>query len=222
MQTSGTCKPIYINDLRDWQPNSDAVRGLRPVRSDKVFSSPRQRGHIRSATFPPRTRRPLVRADPSTGPRYPVLPPRINGSSDSLNVSLRCGLRPNARQTRPTVNALNPQAVAIDSRLHYAARQRLQSADDALHIVETVRGAPGRGSSRRPSKPSSRNRRLHFPTVVRVVRSMLATCWPLSSSALLRMMRARNASACAVFLRHTQRSSSLRCSSETVGTTRVW
>lgn len=29
-----------------------------------------------------------------------------------VSVSLRCGLRPNARQPRPTVDALNPQAVA--------------------------------------------------------------------------------------------------------------
>ena len=56
----------------------------------------------------------------------------------------------------------------------------------------------------------------------RVVRSMSATRWPLSPSALLRMMGARNASACAVFLRHPQRCSSLRCSSEAVGTTCGW
>jgi hypothetical protein len=39
-----------------------------------------------------------------------------SGSVDSLNVSLRCGLRSNFRQIRPTVDLLSPLRLAMDAR----------------------------------------------------------------------------------------------------------
>ena len=47
-----------------------------------------------------------------------------------------------------------------------------------------VRGAPGRGSSSKPSQPSRRKRRRHLPTVPRVVPSSPATSRPLLPAAV--------------------------------------
>ena len=118
-----------------------------------------------------------------------------NGSRDSLKVSLRWGLSANARQTRPTVEALRPQARAIDSRLQCVAPRGVVSSvrttTRSTSSSVTRRDAPGRGSSSKPSQPLRRNRRRHLPTVARVVPRACATAWSLRPAALCSTMRAR-------------------------------
>jgi hypothetical protein len=76
-----------------------------------------------------------------------------------------------------------------------------------------VRGAPGRGSSCRPSRRRSRNRVRHFATVPRVIprRSPISVFEPPSAHA--NTIRHRNANACAVVGRRAHRSSVSRSSS---------
>ena len=131
-----------------------------------------------------------------------------SGSCDSLNVSVRCGLSPNARQMRLIVARLRPLACAIERVLHCVAPR---GSDSSVRVTTrstsaslTVRGVPGRGSSSKPSQPSRRNRRRHLPTVARVVPSAAATVKSLSPCAHWRTMRARNANACDVLRRRNQ------------------
>ena len=148
------------------------------------------------------------------------------GSVESLKVSVRCGCRPKARQIRFTVAELMSHAFAIERVLHCVAPRGIDSSvivtTRSTSASLTVRGAPGLGSSRRPSHPFSMNRRRHFPTVSRVVPSRAATPMSLSSSADASTIRARSARACPVLDRRSQRSSSSRCPSSTSGTARVW
>src|SRR5262249_18340829 len=75
--------------------------------------------------------------------------------AESLNVSARCGLRPNARQIRPTVDCDSPLAWAMPRVLQWVAwdglvsRVRVTTFSTASSV--TVRGAPGLGSSASPS-----------------------------------------------------------------------
>ena len=148
-----------------------------------------------------------------------------SGSRDSLKVSLRWGLRANARQIRLTVAELRPQARAIDRVLHWVPPRGIDSSVRTTTCSTSSspmeRGVPDRGSSSKPSQPLRRKRRLHLPTVARVVDSIWATAWSLWPSALLRMMRAREASAWDVFWRLSQRCSCSRWSLLTVGISRV-
>jgi len=77
---------------------------------------------------------------------------------------------------------------------------------------EIRRGAPGRGSSSSPSSPSATNRRRHLPTVAACTPSSTATVSLLNPWAQRNTIRARNASAWAVFGRRAHRSSAARCS----------
>ena len=80
-----------------------------------------------------------------------------SGSGDSLNVSLRCGCKPKARQMRLTVLWLRPHCRAIARVLQCVASRGVVSSVNVTTCSTaasvTVRGAPGRGSS---SNPSSR------------------------------------------------------------------
>src|SRR5205807_10275477 len=58
-----------------------------------------------------------------------------------------------------------------------------------------VRGAPGRGSSYKPSSRSCNKRLRHLPTVLGVTRSLRATVWLSCPSAQTNTMRARRAGA---------------------------
>ena len=84
-----------------------------------------------------------------------------SGSRDSLKVSQRCGFRPNARQMRLTVAALSPHALAIERVLQCVAPAGIVSkvctTTRSTSSSPIVRGAPGRGSSSKPSQPSRRN-----------------------------------------------------------------
>jgi hypothetical protein len=75
---------------------------------------------------------------------------------------------------------------------------------------EIERGLPGRGSSWRPSRPRSAKRPRQRPTVERLQPSRAAISLLASPSAAANTMRQRNASACALFGRLAQRSSTSR------------
>ena len=148
------------------------------------------------------------------------------GSVDSLKCSLRCGLRPKARQMRPIVEGLKPEARAIERRLQCVAPRgsdsRVRTTTRSTASSDTLRGVPGRGSSSKPAQPARRKRRRHLPTVARVTPSSLATATSLPPRALRRTMRALRASACAVLRRRRQRSNCWRWRSVSCGAARVW
>ena len=80
------------------------------------------------------------------------------GSVDSLKCSLRCGLRPEARQMRPIVEGLKPEARAIDRRLQCVGPRgsdsRVRTSTRSTASSDTLRGVPGRGSSSKPAQPA--------------------------------------------------------------------
>src|SRR5215813_6012479 len=78
------------------------------------------------------------------------------------------------------------------------------------------RGAPGRGSSSKPSRRAARNRLRHLPTVCLVSRSSCATRVLVCPRAHANTTRARCANACAVVGRRAQRSNMSRSSSVSV------
>ena len=137
-----------------------------------------------------------------------------SGSVDSLKVSLRCGFSPKARQTRPTVEADRPAALAIERRLQWvapagiASRVRVTSAATASSPIR--RGAPLLGSSDRPASRAAANRSRHLPTMWAQTRTSPATARLVRPSAQRRTTRARNASPCGAFRRRAKPSSSAR------------
>lgn len=139
------------------------------------------------------------------------------GSVESLKVSLRCGRRPKARQTRPTVVAERPAALAIERRLQWvapagiASRVRVTSAATASSPIR--RGAPLLGSSDSPASRAAAKRSRHLPTVRAQTPASPATAWLVRPSAQRRTMRARSASPCGALLRRAKPSSSARSGS---------
>jgi hypothetical protein len=122
-----------------------------------------------------------------------------SGSFESLNVSVRCGCRAKARQMRWTVLRLSPHAVAIDRVLQWLASEGVVSSvwvsTRSTSTSVIVRGAPGRGSSSKPSSRVARKRARHFPTVCFVSRNRRASAVCVSPAAQPSTMRARCASA---------------------------
>ena len=72
------------------------------------------------------------------------------------------------------------------------------------------RGAPGRGSSTKPSSRFCRNRRRQRPTVCRVIRNSAAIAGAAWPAAHAKMIRARCANPCAVVRRRAHCSSVVR------------
>jgi hypothetical protein len=143
------------------------------------------------------------------------------GSVDSLNVSTRCGLSPNAFHARPMVDFDSPDRAAIDERDQCVALAGV--ASNVVTITSSicssvmVRGAPGRGSSARPSNRRSRKRLRHLVTVCGQIPNCAATSWLQRSpppSAQPNTIRQRNANACADFARRDQRTSVSRSSTD--------
>ena len=122
-----------------------------------------------------------------------------NGSFDSLNVSLRCGARANARQIRLTLLRLNPHAFAIERVLQCVASRGVFS-NVIVNTRSTSRSfsrrfVPGRGSSNNPSNRFAMNRRRHFPTVCACTPNSSATSWLFFPTAHPSTIRERCASA---------------------------
>jgi len=120
-----------------------------------------------------------------------------NGSGDSLNVSLRWGRNPKARQMRLMVIRLSPVARASERVLQCVTPGGVVSSvvttTCSTWSSVTVRGAPGRGSSRRPSSRSRGKRVRHLPTVAGDRRRRRATVLLFRPAAQLSTMRARRA-----------------------------
>ena len=109
------------------------------------------------------------------------------GSCDRRYDSVRCGRKPNARQIRPIVAWLNPKCFAIERVLQCVRPRGVVSrvfvTTSSILLSPIIRGAPGRGSSYRPSTRSLTKRSRHFPTVTLLVCSNRATSVFVSSSA---------------------------------------
>jgi hypothetical protein len=121
-----------------------------------------------------------------------------SGSVESLKVSLRCGCSENAFQMRWTVEGARPEALAIVRELQWVQPAgRLSSVavtTSATFASLTVRGAPGRGSSRSPSRRRSAKRLRQVATVTRVTPRRAAIATLLRPSAASRTISARIAS----------------------------
>ncbi len=140
-----------------------------------------------------------------------------SGSVDSLKVSVRCGLSPNARQIRPIVDVLSPDLSAICLRDQWVAWLGVSSsvATTTASTCSTAidGGRPGRSSSISPFSRRLLNRLRHLETVSGCTPSAAAT-WVLGvPSAQASTILQRCASACDDFARRDQRSSVARSSS---------
>ncbi len=91
--------------------------------------------------------------------------------ADSLNVSLRCGWSPNARQICWTVVRPRPLAFAMPRLLQCVSPRGVSSSVRTMtcSICSSLicRGAPGRGSSYKPSNRSRTNRPRHLFHILR-------------------------------------------------------
>ena len=101
------------------------------------------------------------------------------GSGESLNVSLRWGWRPNARQMRLTVIALRPVVFAMPRVLQCVASRggvsNVRTITASIWASVIRRGPPRRGSSSRPATRAVTKRWRHLPTVAGFTRSCRAT-----------------------------------------------
>ena len=118
----------------------------------------------------------------------------------SFQVSTRWGLSSNARQIREMADWLMPVAAAID-RVDQCVSSPGPCSSRVLVITSSTcssvifRGAPGLGSSDRPSSRSAANRDRHFATVAREIPRASATCVFAAPSAHASTIRDRSASA---------------------------
>src|SRR5215210_1940306 len=140
-----------------------------------------------------------------------------SGSLDSLNVSVRCGLRSKAFQIRPIVVLDSPDRLAIDARDQCVALTGVCSnvATTTSSTCSTLieGGRPGRGSSVNPSRRSATNRARHLPTVAGAQPSRFATVLLSTPSAHANTIFDRSARACDDFARRDQRTNCSRSSS---------
>lgn len=118
-----------------------------------------------------------------------------SGSGESLKVSVRWGVTPQARAMVRVLQWVAPRGVV--------SRVRVITRATAASLIR--RGAPGRGSSRSPSRRFARNRARHFPTVCWVSPRRWATVAFAYPAAHMSTSRARWARAWAVFGRAAQR-----------------
>ena len=145
------------------------------------------------------------------------------GSVESFQSSTRCGLSPNARQIREIAVWLSPVSCAID-RVDQCVSPRAGLDSRVLTITDSTtssvsfRGAPGRGSSDKPSNPLAINRDRHVPTMSRETPSLAATCVFGVPSAQANTILARIAKACDVFARRVHPVNVARSSSDNTTT----
>jgi hypothetical protein len=140
------------------------------------------------------------------------------GSVDSLKVSTRYGLSPNARQIREIADGDMPTCRASPLVDQWVASlgeaSNVSSSTRSICSSVIVRAAPGRGSSTRPSSRRATNRERHLVTVGRDTPSRAATAWLLAPSAQASTIRHRSASAWPEVARLAQRCSVARSSSD--------
>ena len=118
---------------------------------------------------------------------------------------------------RRTVVADSPVWAAIervDQRVASGGvRSKVATITRSMSASLTVRGAPGRGSSSRPSSPAWIKRARHLPTVWGVTPTRSATARLLMPCPDSRIIRARRAGPFALVVRRLQPTSVWRCSS---------
>jgi hypothetical protein len=94
---------------------------------------------------------------------------RNNGSVDSLNVSVRCGVSSQRRQIRPTVDFDSPDFSPIEALDQWVAFfgicSSVATTTSSTLSRPTEGGRPGRFSSTRPSSRFAMKRRRHLVTV---------------------------------------------------------
>jgi hypothetical protein len=139
-----------------------------------------------------------------------------NGSGEILNVSVRQGWSPNARQMRCTLEGEIPTRLA-SSRFDQCVApagtsSKVRTTTSSTWASVMVRGTPGRGSSVSPSSRSRKNRARHRLTVLKLTPSRAATAVFLPPCAQASTIRARNARPCPVLRRLTQFSNARRSS----------
>jgi|GEM_PF-1665333 len=138
------------------------------------------------------------------------------GSVESLKDSARCRWSPNAFQIRLIVVRLIPISFAMERVDQWVASvgfsSRVFTTTASTWSSLTVLGAPGRGSSKRPSRRCSTKRRRHLPTMASDTPRRAATSRLVFPLAQLRTMRARVAIAWALLRRLASRSSVSRSS----------
>jgi hypothetical protein len=126
-----------------------------------------------------------------------------------------CGCRPNARQTRETVDCDRPISLAIERVdqcvAFFGVLSKVLVTSAATCSSVTDRGPPEGGLSPRPAIRRSTNRARHRPTACDVDRSRSATSLFVAHS---KMIRHRNAHDFGVDRRRTQPSSAARSSSD--------
>jgi hypothetical protein len=117
------------------------------------------------------------------------------GSLESFQVSLRWGWSAKAPQMRRIVEADSPVWAASERVDQWVASRGLSSRvamiTRSMSASVTVRGAPGRGSSRSPATPSSTKRRRRLPTVWGVTPTRSATARLLRPSLEISTIRDR-------------------------------
>lgn len=143
-----------------------------------------------------------------------------SGSVDSLNVSLRCGCKPNVFQIRKIADCERPVWAAISRVLQWVA---FFGRDVSVFVTTSStrssdmrRGGPALGASLNPCKRIARKRSRHLHTVTLDTPTRSATSSFESPLLDCKTMFARSTSCCADLGRRTQRSSSERSSSVTL------
>jgi hypothetical protein len=141
-----------------------------------------------------------------------------SGSVESLKVSTRCGWSENAFQMRCTVEGASPAALAMPRELQCVrpagSLSSVAVTTSATFSSVTVRGAPGRGSSRSPSSRRSAKRRRQVATVMRATPRRSTIARLLKPSAASSTISARTASPRATFRRRRRAASSTRSASD--------
>ena len=151
------------------------------------------------------------------------------GSGDSLKLSTRWGLSPNARQIRDTVDCDIPVAAASERVDQCVASRgvcsRVLTITRSTSSSLIVRGPPGRGSSCSPLRRPSTKRARHLPTVLRSTPRSTPTSLLDRPSAQASTIRHRRARACELVWRRAQRPSVSRSSplrtSSAIGVPRI-
>ena len=132
-------------------------------------------------------------------------------------MSPRCGLSRNSRQIRPIVERESPVSAAIEARdqcvASFGVRSSVATITASISSSAILRGAPGRGSSTKPSSRRATNRARHLLTVAATIPSFAATCRLSKPPAHASTISDRNANDCADFARRDQRNNCSRSSS---------
>ena len=144
-----------------------------------------------------------------------------SGSLDTLNVSTRCGLRPNSFHTRCTVLFDTPAAPAIVLVLQCVSpsgRHSSVSVTIFSIVASGIEGLRPRPSRTCPNltRPSSVNRVRQFATVVRDTDNVAAIVAFVAPSAAISKALARTTSRCAPDCDRANDSNTSRCPSVTV------